>query len=62
MRGKKYTYLDLKRRYDRLSHENTMRLRKKETPEAYEFAAKREEWIGRAFFADCRRYLTKYDI
>ena len=50
-------YEELDRRYQRLSAENTRRARKKNTDEAYEKARRREEWIRRAFFADCRRYL-----
>lgn len=50
-------YEELDRRYQRLSAENTRRARKRYTDEAYEKARRREEWILKAFFADCRRYL-----
>lgn len=62
MKGRSYSYTDLTRRYERLSHENTMRLRKKETVEAYEKARRREVLIQKAFFSDCRRYLTEDDF
>ena len=53
------TYVELDRRYHRISHENTQRARKKDTAEAYEWAQQRERLITRAFFADCRRYLDE---
>ena len=53
------TYEELERRYQRLSHENMMRGRKKDTAEGYEKARSREELIRRAFFADCKRYLNE---
>lgn len=51
------TYDELDKRYQRLSHENMMRARKKDKAEAYEKAQKRERMILKAFFADCKRYL-----
>lgn len=52
-------YEELGRRYQRLSAENTRRARKRDTDETYEKARRREEWILKAFFADCRRYLKR---
>ena len=59
MKGKVYEYVDLERRYQKLSTENTQRARKKDTAEAYEWAQYREKLILRAFFADCKRYLDE---
>ena len=58
----KKTYLELKRRYDRLSHENTMRLRNSKKPDRFEFAEKRESRIWNALLSDCKRYLTENDM
>ena len=53
------TYEELERRYQRLSNENMMRGRRKDTDRGYEKARSREELIRRAFFADCKRYLNE---
>lgn len=58
----KKTYLDLKRQYDKLSCENTNRLRKSKKADRFEFAAAREQLLIRALFADCKRYLTEDDM
>lgn len=44
------TYEELDKRYQRLSHENMMRGRKKNTAEGYEKAGIREQLIRKAFF------------
>lgn len=59
---KKMTYDDLFRRYQKLSCENTDRLRISRKRNRYEFAAARERLLRKAFFADCKRYLTPDDI
>ena len=53
------TYEDIYRKYQRISHRNTMRARKVDTIEAYEKAQSRERLIRKALFADCRRYLNE---
>ena len=58
----KYTYEQIDKRYQALSHENFKRCHKKDTPEGYAFALKREQRIKRAFLNDCKRYLTENDI
>lgn len=58
----KWTYEKLNRRYQKLSHENMMRGRKKDTTEGYEKARSREQLIRKAFFADCKRYLDENSI
>ena len=50
------TYDELDRKYQRISHENTLRARKKDTKEAYDKAQSRERLIRKAFFNDCRKY------
>lgn len=51
------TYDDLQRKYQRISHKNTLRARREDTPEAYARAQSRERLIVRAFFNDCKRHL-----
>lgn len=53
------TYIELDRRYQKISAENTRRARKKDTAEAYRKAQEREQLIRRTFFADCKRYLNE---
>lgn len=52
------TYEDLDKKYQRLSHENTIRARKVDTLWAYEKAKNREKLIQKAFFNDCKRHLV----
>ena len=58
----KYTYEEIDKRYQRLSHENFKRCHKKDTAEGYAFALKRERRIKQAFLNDCKRYLTEKDV
>lgn len=51
------TYEELYQKYQRISHKNTLRARRIDTPEAYERAQSREKLIVRAFFNDCKRHL-----
>lgn len=51
------TYEDLQRKYQRISHKNTLRARRIDTPEAYARAQSREKLIVKAFFNDCKRHL-----
>lgn len=51
------TYDDIDHKYQRISHENTLRARRKDIPEAYARAQSRERLIRKAFFRDCERYL-----
>lgn len=51
------TYDDIDRKYQRLSHENTLRARRKDTSESYVRAQNREKLLRKAFFRDCKRYL-----
>lgn len=52
-------YEELDRRYQRLSHENMMRGRKRDTEKGYEKAQGREQLIRKAFLADCKKYLNE---
>lgn len=58
----KKTYHDLERHYQKLSNENTRRLRASNDPERYERARRREVLIQKAFFSDCRKYLSEDDF
>ena len=51
------TYHELWMKYQRISNINTLRARKKDTPEAYERAQSLEKLIVKAFFNDVKRYL-----
>lgn len=62
MKEGRKTYRDIWLRYQKLSHENFRRCHKKDTPEGYAFAQQREQLLVRAFFADCKRYLTEKDM
>lgn len=53
------TYLELQRKYQRISNINTLRARKTDTPEAYARAQSREKLILKAFFNDVKRYNPK---
>lgn len=59
---KQYTYEQIDKRYQRLSHENFKRCHKKNTAEGYVFAQCREKRLKRAFLNDCKRYLSEKDI
>ena len=56
------TYHELWLKYLRISNINTLRARKKDTPEAYERAQSRERLIMKAFFNDVKRYLKPEDL
>ena len=56
------TYHQLWLKYQRISNINTLRARKKDTPEAYERAQNREKLIMKAFFNDVKRYLKSEDL
>lgn len=43
------TYYELDRKYQRISNENTLRARRKDTPEAYARARSREKLILKVF-------------
>ena len=56
------TYHELWLKYQRISNINTLRARKKDTPEAYERAQSREKLIVKAFFNDCKKHLKPEDL
>ena len=56
------TYHELWLKYQRISNINPLRVRKKDTPEAYERAQSREKLIMKAFFNDVKRYLKPEDL
>lgn len=56
------TYDDLHRKYQRISHINMLRARKKDTPQAYERAQSRERLIRKAFFNDVKRSLKPENL
>lgn len=56
------TYIELNRKYQRISSENTRRARKIDTPEAYSRAQSREKLILKAFFNDCKKHLNPDEL